>query len=179
MKQNRSLVNRIWSVLVAIFIAVIGALPYILFRDKIQAVAGLGYIGLFLSCVLTNASVFLPASGIAFTLAAATALNPFLCAIIGGTGTATGELVGYIIGAFGRGSIANTNLLLKAEAGLKRFGYWAVLFFAFLPLPLFDFIGVAAGTAKIPIMKFYFACCVGKILKMLLYVFVFRVYFPL
>ena len=98
MNTNIIVLKKIRSIILAIVVALIGALPYLLFNDQIQQMAGLGYIGLFVACLLTNASICLPASGIAFTLAAATALNPFWCALVGGMGTAVGELVGYVFG---------------------------------------------------------------------------------
>ena len=168
--------KKIGSIALALFIAAIGALPYILFKDQLQEMAGVGYIGLLAACLLTNASICLPASGIAFTLAATTALNPLWCAVIGGFGTAAGELVGYMLGRFGRGSVSDAKLFAKVEQGLKRYGYFAVLGFAFFPLPIFDLVGIAAGTAKLSVVKFFIVCSIGKILKMLLYVFVLNRY---
>lgn len=179
MKTKSGILKKIGSTMLALAIAAIGALPYVLFKDQIQEMAGLGYAGLFIACLLTNASICLPASGIAFTLAAATALDPLWCAVIGGLGTAAGELVGYTLGRLGRGSIANLELFAKVENGLKKYGYLAVLGFAFLPLSIFDLVGVAAGTAKLPVIKFFIVCSIGKVLKMLLYVFVLSRYIPL
>lgn len=176
--KNRIL-KKVGSVVVALCVATAGALPYILFKDQVQEMATIGYVGLFAACLLTNASVFLPASGIAFTVAAATALNPLLCALIGGFGTAFGELVGYALGRCGRSSINKPKLFKKIDLGLKRYGYSAIFAFAFLPLPLFDFVGVAAGTAQIPIFRFFLVCSAGKILKMLVYVFVLSRFLPL
>lgn len=163
----------------ALVVAAAGALPFLLFKEQVQEMSSVGYVGLFISCLLTNASLFLPASGIAFTLAAATALDPLLCAIIGGLGTACGELVGYAMGRCGRNSIDHPELFQKVALWLKRYGYCAIFAFAFLPLPLFDLVGIAAGTAKIPIFRFFVVCIAGKILKMLLYVFVLSNFMPL
>lgn len=179
MNTKNKVFKKIGSVALALLVAVIGALPYLLFKNQIQQMAGLGYAGLFVACLLTNASICLPASGIAFTLAASTALNPLLCALVGGLGTAVGELVGYILGRLGRSSVSNTELFAKVENGLNRYGYWAVFCFAFLPLPVFDLVGVAAGTAKLPAIRFFIVCVLGKILKMVLYVFVLSRYIPL
>lgn len=172
MMTKDKLLKKIGAAALAVLVAAAGALPYLLFRDQIQSMASIGYAGLFVACLLTNASVFLPASGIAFTMAAATALDPLVCALVGGMGTASGELVGYALGRFGRGSIDNPQLFDKIDRGLKRYGFLAVFAFAFLPLPLFDLVGVAAGTARFPVFRFFIVCSAGKILKMLLYVFV-------
>lgn len=179
MKQKNNVIHKIGSILLVLLVAAVGALPYLLFRDQIQSIAGLGYIGLFVSCVLTNASVCLPASGIAFTLAAATALNPLLCALIGGLGTSVGELVGYLLGRFGRRNIENIELFSKIEYGITRYGYLAVFGLAFLPLPIFDLAGIAAGTVKLSPGKFFIVCTAGKISKMFLYVFILSRYLPI
>ncbi len=171
--------NKFPSILLAIVVASAGCLPFLLFSEQIRELATLGYIGLFVGCVLTNASVFLPASGIAFTLAAATTLNPVVCALLGGLGTSCGEIVGYLCGRFGRKQLENSALFSKMESALGRFGYWAVFFFAFLPLPLFDFIGIAAGTVKLSWPRFFLVCTTGKVLKMFLYVFVLRHFMPI
>ena len=41
-----------------------------------------------------------------------------------------------------------------------------MLLFAFLPLPLFDLVGLACGAAKMPLRRYIPACFVGKLLKM-------------
>lgn len=179
MTTKTNLRKKLTSAFFALLVAALGAMPYLLFKDRIQSMAGLGYAGLFAACLLTNASVCLPASGIAFTVAASTALNPLLCAVLGGLGSATGEVVGYALGYFGRNTVTDSQLFARAEAGIRRYGYLAVLAFSFLPLPVFDLIGIAAGTAKLSLARFYPVCCLGKILKMLLYVFVLRTYLPL
>ena len=182
MNTNIKVLKKIRSIILAIVVALIGALPYLLFNDQIQQMAGLGYIGLFVACLLTNASICLPASGIAFTLAAATALNPFWCALVGGMGTAVGELVGYVFGRLGRSSVSdidNIELFNRIERGLNRYGYWAVFGFAFLPLPIFDLVGLAAGTARLPVVRFFLVCTLGKCMKMLFYMFILGRYIPL
>ena len=81
--KKQSVWMRILKILLTLAVIGVGTLPFLLFRNQIQELAMVGYAGLFVACFLTNASVLLPASGIAFTLAAATALNPFWCAQIG------------------------------------------------------------------------------------------------
>ena len=38
---------------------------------------------------------------------------------------------------------------------------------AVIPNPFFDLAGIAAGTLKIPVLRFYFFCALGSIIKML------------
>lgn len=171
--------KKIGSLLLALLALAAGTLPFLLFREQIQRLAAVGYAGLFLGCFATNASVLLPASGIAYTLAAATVLDPLLCALTGGLGTACGELVGYCVGRWSRVRIDGSPRFAKIAGSLERYGYLAVFTLAFLPLPLFDIIGIAAGTARLSPGRFFLVCCAGKIGKMLVYVFVLRQYIPL
>lgn len=178
MLQHHIKKNKLVSFMLAILVLTAGTLPFLLFREQLQQLSAVGYIGLFLACLATNASVFLPANGIAFTVAASAALDPLLCAIVGGLGTACGEVVGYFIGRCGHAQIEDRQSFQRVAEALDRYGNWAIFILAFLPLPLFDLIGIAAGTAGLRLLRFFLVCCIGKIGKMLLYVFVIQHFLP-
>lgn len=160
-------------ILAAVGVAAAGSLPFLLFPEAIQKMAAAGYAGLMAACCLTNATVFLPASGIAFTLSASTALDPLLCCVAGGCGTACGELVGYFCGRSGKRLVTDRPLFSKIEHFLSRYGFFTVLAFAFLPIPAFDLVGVTAGAGNMPVYRYLSACIIGKVLKMIVYVFLF------
>lgn len=170
--------SKLASFVLAVLVLAAGTLPFLLFREQLQQLSAVGYVGLFLACLATNASVFLPANGIAFTVAASAALDPLLCAIVGGLGTACGEVVGYVIGRCGHAQVGDGKSFQKMAAALDRYGNWAIFLLAFLPLPLFDLIGIAAGTAGLRLPRFFLVCCIGKIGKMLLYVFLIQPFLP-
>ena len=172
MIQHHIKKSKLASSVLALLVLAAGTLPFLLFREQLQQLSALGYIGLFFSCLATNASVFLPANGIAFTIAASAALDPLLCAVVGGLGTACGEVVGYFIGLCGHAQLEDRQSFQKVAEALDRYGNWAIFMLAFLPLPLFDLIGIAAGTAGLRLPRFFLVCCIGKISKMLFYVFV-------
>ena len=140
------------------------------------AVAVAGYIGLFVACFLTNATVFLPASGIAFTISASTVLNPLFSTIIGGVGTACGELISYCCGRAGKNVVEDTPFLFRIQTYVQKYGVFTVWLFAFLPLPLFDLVGVTAGAGKMPLPKYIIPCMIGKVMKMMVYVFLVQRY---
>lgn len=64
------------------------SLPFLFLREQIKQLATLGYIGLFLACFISNASVLLPSSSTMYVVLAATALNPIWCVAFGGLGAA-------------------------------------------------------------------------------------------
>lgn len=162
-----SKIKKVLSVVAGISIGVLFALPYILFREKMQSMSTIGYIGLFLSCLISNLSILLPTSSTIIIVAAASTLNPWLCVIFGGLGTAFGEQASYLCGLVGSSGFDNTNSAGKKYA-LKWFEkrqFLTVFFFAFVPLPVFDIVGIIAGTKKMKWWKYTLAAVLGKILK--------------
>lgn len=139
---------------------------------RLVQLALLGYGGLFAACLAANSTVLLPASSTLFTASASMALDPVLCCLIGAAGAAAGEQVSYWCGRTGAKAAAGTGSR-KADrfaALVERYGALAVLAFAFLPLPLFDLVGLACGAAKMPLHRYIPACFVGKLLKMACFV---------
>ena len=88
--DNKKL-KKVFSIIVGFAIGILFALPYLLFKEKIQEFSTLGYIGLFLSCFVSNLSILLPTSSTIIIIAASLTLNPFICIVVGGIGTAFGE----------------------------------------------------------------------------------------
>jgi uncharacterized membrane protein YdjX (TVP38/TMEM64 family) len=137
-------------------------------RDQLDQLQAYGYPGIFLLSILANATVILPAPGIAFTFAMGAVFNPIGVAIAAGSGAAIGELTGYLAGFSGRGIIEDNPTYQRIEKWTERYGGWAILLLAFIPNPLFDLGGAAAGALGMPVRTFLFWAIIGKTLKMLL-----------
>ena len=137
-------------------------------RDQFEQLQAYGYPGIFLLSILANATVILPAPGIAFTFAMGAVFNPIGVAIAAGSGAAIGELTGYLAGFSGRGIVEDNPTYKRIEEWTDRYGGWAILLFAFIPNPLFDLGGAAAGALGMPIRTFLFWAMIGKTLKMLI-----------
>lgn len=157
---------------VLVFCLVIGLTVLIyVFRDQAAKFAPYGYPGIFLFSILANATVILPAPGILFVFAMGAVFNPIGVALAAGAGAAIGELAGYLIGYSGQGVVENVNIyqkLLYWMEAHRLLSYLAIFLLAFIPNPLFDLAGVAAGTLRIPVLSFLFFTFLGKTLKMLL-----------
>jgi uncharacterized membrane protein YdjX (TVP38/TMEM64 family) len=95
--------------------------------------------------------------------------NPFWVAVTAGSGAAIGEISGYLAGAAGQFVVENKDWYNKIMNAMRKYGGWIILVLAFIPNPLFDLAGVAAGVLRIPLWKFLLFCGIGKILKMLLF----------
>jgi membrane protein YqaA with SNARE-associated domain len=138
-------------------------------RDRADILQRYGYPGIFLLSVLASATIVLPAPGLVFVAGAgALGLNPIGVGLAAGLGATVGELSGYITGWSGQAVIENRELYDRLVAWMRRYGVWVIAVLAFLPLPVFDLAGVAAGALKMPVARFLIFCALGKIPKMTL-----------
>lgn len=138
-------------------------------RDRVQEFAAFGYPGIFLIALLANATVLLPAPGVAIVYGMGAIFNPIGVGIAAGTGGALGELSGYLAGFSGQSIVENTGIYQRVMPWVEKYGAWAILFLSAIPNPFFDAAGIAAGVAKMPIWKFLFFCWIGQLIKMTLF----------
>jgi uncharacterized membrane protein YdjX (TVP38/TMEM64 family) len=151
---------------------VIGITVYIFsIRDHVEDFAGYGYPGIFLVMMLANATVIIPAPGVAVVFAMGNIFNPFFVALAAGTGGAIGELSGYLAGFSGQALVENSKAYNRVSPWVQKYGVWAILVLSAFPNPFFDLAGIAAGVAKIPVWKFLLFCWVGQIIKMSMFAF--------
>lgn len=151
---------------------VIGITVYIFsIRDRVEDFAQYGYPGIFLVMLLANATVIIPAPGVAVVFAMGNIFNPFLVALAAGTGGAIGELSGYLAGFSGQAIVENSKAYNRVLPWVQKYGAWAILVLSAIPNPFFDLAGIAAGVAKIPVWKFLLFCWIGQIIKMGLFAF--------
>jgi uncharacterized membrane protein YdjX (TVP38/TMEM64 family) len=150
--------------------AVIGITVYIYsIRERVDEFAAYGYPGIFLVMLMANATVIIPAPGVAVVFAMGSVFNPILVALAAGTGGAIGELSGYLAGFSGQAIVENTQIYNRVSPWVQKYGAWAILVLSAIPNPFFDLAGIAAGVAKIPIWKFLLFCWVGQLIKMAMF----------
>jgi membrane protein DedA with SNARE-associated domain len=140
-------------------------------RDQAEELAIYGYPGIFLIALLTNATVLLPAPGIAIVFAMGGIFNPFGVALAAGAGGALGELSGYLAGFSGQAVVERVDIYERLTLWMRRNGPLTVLILAALPNPLFDLAGMAAGALKMPIPRFLLFCWLGVTIKMFFFAF--------
>ena len=129
--------------------------------DKVAEFESYGYLGSFLICLVTNATVILPFPGIVVLFALGAAFNPCFIGLAAGIGGTIGEMTCYLLGYSGRGIVENRRLYDRAVQWLHKWGSLTVFVFAISPLP-FDVLGIAAGLLRFPFWKFFVACWLGK-----------------
>jgi membrane protein YqaA with SNARE-associated domain len=157
---------KIQRILALVFVIGLTVFLY-LNRDRVQELEGLGYPGIFLLSLLSNATLILPVPGVLFTSAMGAVFNPFWVAIAAGTGAALGELTGYLAGYSGQDVVNRTKWQPKVEGWMRKYGGITVFVLALVPNPVFDIAGLTAGMLKMPIPKFLFWSMLGKIIKMM------------
>jgi uncharacterized membrane protein YdjX (TVP38/TMEM64 family) len=154
-------------VLALVFVIGITVLIYV-YRDRAEELGRFGYPGIFVLSILANATIVLPAPGLAIVFSFGGVFSPIGVGLAAGAGATLGELSGYLAGFSGQAVIENRKLYDRLEAWMRRYGPATITVLAFLPLPFFDLAGVAAGALKMPIQKFLLWCLLGKVPKMLL-----------
>jgi uncharacterized membrane protein YdjX (TVP38/TMEM64 family) len=135
-------------------------------RDRIEEFEQYGYVGIFLVAMLANATVLLPAPGVAIIYAMGSVFNPLWVGLVAGTGGALGELSGYLAGFSGQAVIERGDIYNRIHPWVEKYGGWAVLVLSAIPNPFFDIAGVAAGMVKMPVRTFLISTWIGQIIKM-------------
>jgi len=122
----------------------------------------LGYLGVFISSLVLNATVVLPAGNFLFLFVLGGALpSPLLVGLIGGFAAAIGELTGYAAGYSGRAIVKKRRLYTRLEGWMESWGSLTIFFLSAAPL-FFDLAGIVAGALRFPVWKFFIASWLGR-----------------
>jgi len=166
-KEDR-LKKKVIPILTLLLVIAITAGLFVFFQrypEKIEEFLNYGYLGAFLICMVSNATVILPVPGILVFLPIVTAFNPVLLGLVGATGGIIGEITGYMAGYSGSGMIQDSRMYARMEGWMRRWGAWAVFVFAAVPFLPLDIAGMVAGAMRFPLWKFLLVGWVGKSLK--------------
>jgi len=158
-----------WYLRLAILV-IVGGLTIALFflRDHIQGLASLGYLGAFLATLASSATILVPIPGIALVFVLGNIWNPLAIGLVSGLGSGLGELTGYAAGYSGRELFQGNRLYSRIADWMERRAAVLIFVFAFVPNPVFDIVGFAAGALRYPVSKFLFFCLLGKTARCIL-----------
>ena len=160
---RRPFLSRDLYLRILVLILVLGITASIfVFRDRLANLAGYGYLGAFLMSLLSSATILLPVPGIAVIFALGATYDPYLVGLAAGAGSALGELSGYMAGYSGQGVFRKSKTYLRMEHWMERRGSLVIFVLAFVPNPIFDLAGAAAGILRYPVWKFLLFCFLGK-----------------
>ena len=137
-----------------------------------QEILHFGYAGLFLVVFLSSSTVLIPFISIEpLIFFAGSLLDPVAVGLVAGFASGLGEMIGYYSGRLGEKIIfrerqwgPRTDLF---KSRFKKFGFFAVFFFAAIPLVPYDVVGLYCGAMKYDIRKFFVATLVGKTIRTL------------
>ncbi|MDA1278673.1 MAG: VTT domain-containing protein [Chloroflexi bacterium] len=128
----------------------------------------LGYGGVWLVSFIAAGSIVIPLPGpVAVCIAAAPTigLNPVLIGLVSASAEALGEMTGYIAGLSGRSLLERNKYYPRIHSLLQRRGGIFLFFGAIIPNPLFDVLGIAAGSIGYPIKRFIAVVFIAKAIK--------------
>lgn len=165
--MNQS-VKKIAEILLVVGILA-GSLLLYIFYDSSTPPSEWGYVGLFVLCLLSNATVFLPSPSLLLAASCALVLNPFWVAVVAALGSTLGELTGYLLGNVGQDLSPKFQRLMETITQKVKNPFVLIFVLALLPLPLFDVAGVYSGGTKVKLLPFFLLCFTGKFLKLSVY----------
>jgi len=157
--------NRLIPILGLVLVIGIVAGVFFFFRsypERIEALEGYGYLGVFIISVLLNATIVLPAGNF-LVLATMGAVLPSatLVGLAGGLGAAVGELTGYAAGYSGQAIVTRRRVYTRLKGWVEKWGMLTIFILSIVPF-VFDLAGMAAGVIRFPLWKFFLACWLGR-----------------
>lgn len=162
-----------------IYIAVFAAAGLLLFvpvflRLDFFELKTLGLPGIALINFFSSSTLFLPAPGLLATGIGAQFYNPILVALASAIGSTLGEGVGYAFGYSSRQLTASQKHILDRFTKILHHKHTAILIFlfAFIPNPIFDAVGILAGSALFPLRKFLVIVFAGRLLRDVIFTFI-------
>jgi membrane protein DedA with SNARE-associated domain len=166
-KRSRFLTN-ILRILALLAVVAITLYIYSI-RERVEQFAAFGYPGIFLIALLANATILLPAPGVAVIYAMGAIFNPLGVGLAAGTGGTIGELSGYLAGFSGQAVVERMDIYNRVKPWVDKYGGWAIMVLSAIPNPFFDLAGIAAGIAKMPLRIFLVFTFFGQLIKMTLF----------
>lgn len=138
-----------------------------LFQDKLIHLKTWGILGIFLLNFFSTVTIFVPNFSFAAVVAGGSLYNPILVAMVATLGGVLGDGVSFLIGKSGR------QIFLKHEGRFfvwvsnlfKQNGFIVIFIFAMIPNPIFDALGILAGSLDYSFKRYVIAMTAGRIVR--------------
>ena len=161
--QHQKFLTRVSPLLISAAFIATGLVLWATGTFNIETV---GYASIWLLSFIAAALIFLPVSALAAVcVAVAVDLNPFVVAVVAASAESIGELTGYLAGMGGKSFFEHKRFYLRFKNLFEKYSFLCLLIGSAIPNPLFDVLGVAAGSILYPVKKFLVLVCIGKTLK--------------
>jgi len=163
--QHQNFLTRVSPLVVSVAFITSGV---VLWSTGTLNIESVGYTSIWFLAFIGAALLFAPVGALAAVCVAATPavdLNPLLLGIIAGSAEAVGELTGYLAGMSGKRVFDRNRFYLRFKNLFSRYGGLILFCGSMIPNPLFDIMGVAAGSILYPVRKFLLLVFIGKTIK--------------
>jgi membrane protein YqaA with SNARE-associated domain len=165
LSKNRDIVFRLGLITFVIAFVIVGVILWL--TDSLNT-ENIGYGGVWIVSFIAAGSIILPIPGPAAVCIAAApdlGLNPLIIGVVSASAEALGEMTGYMAGLSGRSLLERNKYYPKFHSLLQRRGGIILFVGATIPNPLFDVLGIAAGSIGYPIKRFLAVVFIGKAIK--------------
>jgi membrane protein YqaA with SNARE-associated domain len=163
--QKRSWIRPMLVAAIAIALNIIAYL--IIPPDLAYRLGSLGYIGVFLITLISNATIVVPIPYFGLVAALSPGLSMVGVGIAGALGSVIGESVGFFVGRSGRGVVEQTRFYRWVQRQLEHPWRAFVVLFALSapPNPAFDVAGLTAGAVGLPYWIFLSAVFLARLVR--------------
>jgi membrane protein YqaA with SNARE-associated domain len=163
--QKRSWMRPVLVVAIAIVLNIIAYL--MIPPDLAYRLGSLGYIGVFLITLISNATIVVPIPYFGLVAALSPGLSMVGVGIAGALGSVIGESVSFFVGRSGRGVVEQTRFYRWVQRQLEHPWRAFVVLFALSapPNPAFDVAGLTAGAMGLPYWIFLSAVFLARLVR--------------
>jgi membrane protein YqaA with SNARE-associated domain len=163
--QKRSWIR---PMLVAAIAVALNIIAYLMIPpDLAYRLGSLGYIGVFLITLISNATIVVPIPYFGLVAALSPGLSMVGVGIAGALGSVIGESVSFFVGRSGRGVVEQTRFYRWVQRQLEHPWRAFVVLFALSapPNPAFDVAGLTAGAMGLPYWIFLSAVFLARLVR--------------
>ena len=163
--QHQKLLTRVTPLAICIAFIITGG---VLWSTGIFNIETVGYSSVWVLAFIGAALVFVPVGALAAVCVAVSPvadLNPLLIGVVAASAEAVGELTGYLAGMSGKAIFDKNRFYLRFKNLFSRYASLTLLIGSAIPNPLFDILGVIAGSTLYPVRKFLLLVFIGKTIK--------------
>lgn len=154
--------------LVAAIAVALNIIAYLMIPpDLAYRLGSLGYIGVFLITLISNATIVVPIPYFGLVAALSPGLSMVGVGIAGALGSVIGESVSFFVGRSGRGVVEQTRFYRWVQRQLEHPWRAFVVLFALSapPNPAFDVAGLTAGAMGLPYWIFLSAVFLARLVR--------------
>ncbi len=154
--------------LVAAIAIVLNIIAYLMIPpDLASRLGALGYLGIFLITLISNATIVVPIPYFGLVAALSPGLSMVGVGLAGALGSVIGESVSFFVGRSGRGVVEQTRFYRWVQRQLEHPWRAFVVLFALSapPNPAFDVAGITAGAMGLPYWIFLGAVFLARLVR--------------